>query len=135
MKARQQHVLLRALVTLWVGKNGLVPSPRAESGRAQSDGLGPLSSNQTQRFCKTEVSLIATAPCTGALLSYVGHCVMVNLSILVVNSEVNQDTDMAERDAAGRIVLLLKGAHQKTLSTGMGYDIPDSSADLRIRRS
>ncbi len=79
------------------------------SKRAKGDFRGLLLSNQTHRSTgDDEARLFKKAPGVGAVLSFMGHCVMENRNGLVVASEVSQATGKAERDAALRMARSLK---------------------------
>ena len=106
-----------------VDGNGFGSSPTSGKKRARGDFRGLFLSNSAH--CSTsngEARFFKKAPGVGALLSFMGHCVMENRNVVVVASEVSQVTSRAEREAAIRMARSLKGAHQKTLGADKGYD-------------
>ncbi|MCG7865866.1 MAG: hypothetical protein JAY74_05765 [Candidatus Thiodiazotropha taylori] len=55
-------------------------------------------------------------------LAYLGHLVMENRQGLVVNAQVTQAADTAERGAAVDMVKALSGTHRVTLGAHKNYD-------------
>jgi hypothetical protein len=109
------------------------PDLHLAKGRGHFRGL--LLSNHSHRSSiNEEARLFKKAPCVGAFLSFMGHCVMETRSCLVLASAVTQATGKAERDAAVQMSRSLKGSHHKTLGAHKGYDTREFVADLRIRR-
>ena len=106
--------------------------PRDDPGNATIDFRGEKRSNETHESrTDPDAKLARKGRGKEAKLSYNGNLLVENRNGLIVNSEVFEANETAERDAALVMLEQLAGIKQVTVGGDKGYDTADFVAECR----
>jgi transposase len=111
--------------------------PPDDPGNPTVNFRGERRSNNThQSTTDPEARLAKKGKGKEAHLAFMGHALMENRHGLVVDFQVSQATDTAEREAVPDLIEQARerGFHPRTLGADKGYDTRAFVADLRQRR-
>ena len=111
-----------------------MPRPTRHKPNAEVDFKGEKRSNATHASTTDpDARLYKKSPGTGAMLCFIGHALMENRSGLIVQGDLTQADEHAERRAALDMIHRHSpgSTRQLTLGADKGFDAAEFVADLR----